>query len=192
MGKVSPMFGLLFNYIKYRKIHFQIGSFVEIINQGFFKYGKNLKIGESSRLHILHDCNLIIGDNVSISRNCYIYPESIFIGNKVSVQDNVRIYGNVTIGNYVIIAPNVFISSGTHVFDKEHITILEQDNKYKIDFPVIIEDDVWIGINSVILPGVIVAKGCIIGAGSILTKSTKPYEIWGGVPAKKIKKRYKE
>ena len=55
-----------------------------------------------------------------------------------------------------------------------------------------IEDDVWIGINSVILPGVKIKRGTIIGANSVVTKSTGEYEVWGGAPAKKIKYRYKE
>ncbi|MFC4210396.1 DapH/DapD/GlmU-related protein [Pedobacter lithocola] len=52
-----------------------------------------------------------------------------------------------------------------------------------------IEDDCWIGTNSVILSGVTVGKGSIIAAGSVVTKSVEPYSIMGGVPAKLIKKR---
>ena len=51
---------------------------------------------------------------------------------------------------------------------------------------VIIEDDVWIGMNAVILPGVTIRKGTIVGAGAVVTKSTGEYEIVAGVPAKKI------
>ena len=65
------------------------------------------------------------------------------------------------------------------MFDKERTIILEQDKKYKIDKPIIIEEDVWIGINSVVLPGVTIRKGTIIGANSVVTKSTGEYEVWG-------------
>ena len=54
---------------------------------------------------------------------------------------------------------------------------------------VVIEDDVWIGQRVIILPGVTIYKGCIIGAGAVVTKSFPPYSIIGGNPAKLIKSR---
>jgi acetyltransferase-like isoleucine patch superfamily enzyme len=53
-----------------------------------------------------------------------------------------------------------------------------------------IEDDVLVGTNSVILPGVTIGKGAIIAAGSIVTKNVPPNTIYGGMPAKFIKNRY--
>ena len=52
---------------------------------------------------------------------------------------------------------------------------------------IIIEDDVWIGTNSIILKGVKLGRGSVIAAGSVVTKSTKPFHIYGGNPAKIIK-----
>ena len=51
---------------------------------------------------------------------------------------------------------------------------------------ITIEDDVWIGVESVILKGVTIGRGAIVAAGSVVTKSVGAYEIWGGIPAKKI------
>ena len=51
-----------------------------------------------------------------------------------------------------------------------------------------IESDVWIGANSIILKGITIKKGSVIAAGSVLTKSTEPYCLYGGNPAKLIKK----
>ncbi len=53
----------------------------------------------------------------------------------------------------------------------------------------IIEDDVWIGRNAIIMPGVRIGKGSIVGAGAVVTKNVEPYSIVGGVPAKLIRKR---
>ena len=52
-----------------------------------------------------------------------------------------------------------------------------------------IEENVWIGTNSTVLKGVSIGKGAIIGAGSVVNKNVPQDEIWGGVPAKFIKKR---
>ncbi|MGI4851759.1 MAG: CatB-related O-acetyltransferase [Janthinobacterium lividum] len=56
----------------------------------------------------------------------------------------------------------------------------------------IIGNDVWIGFEALIMPGVTIADGAVIGAGAILTKNVGPYEIWGGNPARLIKKRFSE
>jgi acetyltransferase-like isoleucine patch superfamily enzyme len=53
--------------------------------------------------------------------------------------------------------------------------------------PIIIEDDAWIGFNSIILKGVTIGKGSIVGAGSVVTKSVPPWTIVGGNPAKIIR-----
>lgn len=57
------------------------------------------------------------------------------------------------------------------------------------EHPVLIEDDVWIGANVIILPGVKISKGSIIGAGSVVTKNVPEYAIVGGNPARVIKYR---
>jgi acetyltransferase-like isoleucine patch superfamily enzyme len=54
----------------------------------------------------------------------------------------------------------------------------------------LVESDVWIGYGSVILSGVCIGRGSIVAAGSVVTKSIPPYEIWGGVPARRIKARF--
>ena len=55
---------------------------------------------------------------------------------------------------------------------------------------IVIEDDVWVGVNVTILSGVKIGQGAIIAAGSVVTKDVEPYSIYGGVPAKLIKKRF--
>jgi acetyltransferase-like isoleucine patch superfamily enzyme len=53
--------------------------------------------------------------------------------------------------------------------------------------PIIVEDEVWIGANVTILPGVKIGKCSVIGAGSVVTADVEPYSIYAGVPAKKIR-----
>jgi acetyltransferase-like isoleucine patch superfamily enzyme len=67
--------------------------------------------------------------------------------------------------------------------------MFEYRNERKVS-SVSIEDDVWIGANVIILPGVTIAEGSIVGAGSVVTKSTEPYSINVGNPSKLIKYRF--
>lgn len=61
---------------------------------------------------------------------------------------------------------------------------------FRKNMSVVIENDVWIGANVVILPGVHIADGAVIAAGSVVTHDVGAYEIVGGIPAKLIRRRY--
>jgi len=90
--------------------------------------------------------------------------------------------GLVTIGDRVMFGPFVSIYAATHETEVQS----RQDN---IEFAreVTIGDDCWIGGNVVILLGVVIGKGCTIGAGSVVTKSVPDYSVAIGSPAKVIK-----
>ena len=67
------------------------------------------------------------------------------------------------------------------------ITEEEKDHSKKLDVDVVIEDDVWLGLNVLVMPGVVIGRGATVGAGSVVTKSIPPYCVAVGVPAKPIK-----
>ncbi len=111
---------------------------------------------------------------------------------KISIGQNCRINENVfiqaaTIGNNVLIAPNVAILSVSHNHVLIDIPIVDQGDS--IPNPPIIEDNVWLGRNVVIMPGVRIGTGSIVGSGAVVTKDVPPFMIVGGVPAKIIKQR---
>lgn len=119
--------------------------------------------------------------------NVYIGKGShVKMGSNCQINENVFIQG-ATIGSFVMIAPNVSILSKGHEFQDTEVPMVEQGNKE--DSIPIIEDDVWIGRNAIIMPGITLGKGCIIGAGAVVTKNVDPYCIVGGVPAKLLRKR---
>jgi maltose O-acetyltransferase len=131
---------------------------------------------------------------MSKNANKSMLGNNIYIGkgNKVTFGGGCRINENVyieaaSIGNDVLIAPNVSILSRTHQFARTDIPMSLQG--YREEKKVIIEDDVWLGRNVVVLPGVIIGKGAIVGAGSVVTKNVDPFAIVGGIPAKLIKNR---
>lgn len=93
----------------------------------------------------------------------------------------------VTIGNNVMMGPDCHIFTAFHGYDRTDIPMREQG--YSERKPVVIGDDVWIGIRVIIMPGVHIGKGTVIGAGAVVTKDVPDYAVVGGVPAKVLRYR---
>lgn len=85
-----------------------------------------------------------------------------------------------------MMAPNVAIIATNHNIARTDIPMNLQGS---VDKEIYIEDDVWIGYGSIILLGVKIAKGSVIGAGSVVTKNVETFTVISGNPAKIIKKR---
>lgn len=139
----------------------------------FFRKKYNLKNVHSTfymggRSTISDD--LIADEFVYIGPNCIIYPK-------------------VKIGAYTLLANNVSIIGSDHIFDKPGIPIIFSGRPILKE--TIIGKDVWIGANSIIMTGVKIGDGAIIAAGSIVTKNIESYTIYGGIPASKIRNRFK-
>jgi len=126
------------------------------------------------------------GNHVNIEKGAYFTP-GLSIGDYSGVGINCEVHGPVTIGNQVMMAPEVVIYTRGHEFSDRSIPMIDQgDTKAK---PVAIGDDVWIGRRVIILPGVTIGQGAIIAAGAVVTKDVPPYYVVGGNPAKIIKER---
>lgn len=109
---------------------------------------------------------------------------------------NSGIMDRAKIGRYCSISYNVLIGLREHDYNFETMSPVKSQELYgdselanKPCKNAIIEDEVWIGANVTVLQGVTVGHGAVIGAGSVVTKSIPAYEIWAGVPAKKISTR---
>lgn len=154
----------------------------------FEKFGKNSTIGRLSM--ISHPEKISIGNKVQIQQGVILRPgkdSQIEIGDESGINPYVCIYGKVKIGKFAMIAPHVMIAGGNHVINELNKPMIKINKSKNIG--VIIEDDVWIGANSVILDGVNIGHGAVIAAGSIVTKNVEPYDIIAGTPAKKINNR---
>lgn len=113
----------------------------------------------------------------------------ISLGHNVQFGEYSNISTPAKIGNNVLLAGRVcLVGRNDHTFNVPGQTIW--DGARKVDGYTIIEDDVWIGHRSTIVGPVTIGSGSIIAAGSIVTKDIPTCEIWGGVPAKKIKDRF--
>ena len=112
---------------------------------------------------------------ISFGKNCSINSGAILDGR-----------GGITIGDYVMIGPQVYIASSSHVYKDISVPMTLRGHYMK---PVVIKNDVWIGANATILGGVTIGNGVIISSGAVVTKDVPDYYIVGGVPAKKIGSR---
>jgi len=138
------------------------------IRISFYKSVMRFKIGNGSSifLHCTFDCagNFKMGDSSVINSNCKL--------------DN---RGGISIGN------NVSISSDSIILTADHdITTFNLAGRSR---KVVIEEFVWIGTRALIMPGVVIYKGGIIGAGSVITKNVQSFTIVAGIPGKIIKER---
>lgn len=107
------------------------------------------------------------------------------IGEKTIVGISNVIIGPVEIGNHVMLAQNVVVSALNHGY--EDISIPPSEQKVQVR-PVVISDNVWVGANAVITPGVTIGKHVVIGAGSVVTHDIPDYSVAVGIPARVVKK----
>ena len=105
------------------------------------------------------------------------------IGAYCSINSGVTIYtGNgVLVGDNVLLAANVVLAPTNHAYGARDRLIREQGFKASRG-GIVIGDDVWIGANSTVLDGARIPKGCVIGAGSVVSSELCPYHIYGGNP----------
>jgi len=183
-------------FLKESKGFLFIGRNVKIRSKHKIALGKSVNIGDNVVINGVSKNGITIGDNVSILNNTIIectgvlrnIGEELIIGNNVGIAQNcfIQVRGKVTIGDNVIMGPNVSILSENHIFENPDIPISAQGESRK---GVIIKDGVWIGTRATILDGVKIGENSIVAAGSVVTKDIPPYSIVGGIPAKILKYR---
>jgi len=137
------------------------------------------------RANSLRSKCLVIGSDTSVMENCVLNTNTghISIGNNSWLGPGCLLYGNagLDIGANVLIAGHTVLSTVSHCHDQVDIPINDQGLDCE---PIHIEDDVWIGMNVSILKGVRIGRGCIIGAGSVVTKNIPALSVAVGVPAR--------
>lgn len=108
----------------------------------------------------------------------------VIIGDHTRIGLHNTIIGPVTIGNHVNLAQGITITALNHNFDNPEMRIDEQGVSTT---PVILGDDIWIGANAVVLPGVTIGNHSVVAAGAVVTKDVPPHSLVAGVPAKIIR-----
>ena len=113
------------------------------------------------------------------------FSTKVEIGSNSSIGYKAKITGQCSIGNNVIMGPEVYIFTKNHKIDNINVPIKYQGDTD--DERVYIGDDCRIGCRAIIMPGVYIGKGSVVGAGAVVTKDVPEYAVVGGVPATIIK-----
>ncbi|SCM59560.1 acyltransferase [Petrimonas mucosa] len=152
----------------------------------YMKKGKKSVIYRSVRKDIVPFNTFVMG-NYSVIEDYAVINNAvgdILIGNHTRIGVGDTIIGPVTIGNKVNLAQNVVISGLNHNFEDIEKAIAEQGVSTS---NTVISSNVWIGANSVVLPGVHVGKHVVVGAGSVVSRDIPDYCVAVGNPARVIK-----
>ena len=157
-----------------------------LLNPFVRQTGKNAVIRSRARLDVLPWKKFSIGSNTIIEDFTCINNQvgDVVIGSNCTIGLSNTIIGPVHIGNNVITAQHVCLSGLNHGYEDILVPIRDQACSKEL---ITLEDDCWIGANSVIVLGVTIGKHAIVAAGSVVTKDVAPFTIVAGSPAKIIK-----
>ena len=144
-----------------------------------------LRANTSNPLGVLLGDRTHIGEFtiIAANRGYFTLGDHSWIGPHSTIHGN----GGVTIGNNVMIAARCAINTVSHHYDRVDLPMCEQGVHCD---PVVIEDDVWIGIGAIVLQGVRIGRGSIIAAGALVNRDLPPGSIAMGVPARPQRNRF--
>lgn len=160
--------------------------FIRMLAPLYQHRGKHSVIHRSARMDTPPYRKFSLGDYSVIESFACINNAvgDVVIGDHTRIGLHNTIIGPVTIGCHVNLAQGITVTALNHNFEDSDKRIDEQGVSTT---PVTIEDDIWIGANAVILPGVTIGNHSVVAAGAVVTKNVPPHSLVAGVPAKIIK-----
>jgi len=156
------------------------------INPMFHYRGRNVKIKARARLDLLPFNKFSIGEQ-SVIENYSVVNNGVGdvkIGKNTFIGISNIIIGPVELGDNIMTAQHVVISGLNHQYEDINLPIRDQAISTQ---KIVIEDDCWLGANSVITAGITIGKHSVVAGGSVVTKNVPPFSIVGGNPAKILK-----
>ena len=155
-----------------------------------------------------------VGAGTSIPHCRMTWPHQVAIGTNCMLEENIifKFDGIWQPGPSIVIGNTVFIGTGCEFNIRKRITVENDvlisagcrfiDHDHGIpprdqfigpypgpEEPITLEENAWLGVNVVVLKGVTIGRGAVVGAGAVVTRSIPPFEIWAGIPARKIGER---
>ena len=184
--KENPKLKKLVDWIIMNQVQTRPRWFVRMLAPLYQHRGRHAVIHRSVRMDTPPYRKFSLGDySVIESYSCINNAVGdVIIGDHTRIGLHNTIIGPVTIGDHVNLAQGITVTALNHNFADTDKRIDEQGVSTN---PVVIEDDIWIGANAVILPGVTIGQHSVVAAGAIVTKDVPPHSLVAGVPAKVIK-----
>lgn len=161
--------------------------FVRLVAPLYQHRGRGSKVYRSVRMDTPPYRRFWLGRRSVVESYCCINNAvgDVTIGDYSRIGIHCTVIGPVSIGNHVNLAQGITVTALNHNFSDTTQRIDQQGITTR---PVVIADDVWIGANAVILPGVTIGQHAVVAAGAVVTKDVPPYSVVGGVPATVLKK----
>lgn len=185
--KNNPKFKKFIDWVIMNQVETRPRWFMRLLAPLYQHRGKHSVIHRSARMDTPPYRLFSLGDYSVIESFACINNAvgDVVIGDHTRIGLHNTIIGPVDIGNHVNLAQGITVTALNHNFSDTNKRIDEQGVSTN---PVTIEDDVWVGANAVILPGVTIGEHCVVAAGAVVTKDVPPHSLVVGVPAKVIKK----
>jgi acetyltransferase-like isoleucine patch superfamily enzyme len=184
--KNNPKWKKFIDWVIMNQVETRPRWFVRMLAPIYQHRGKHSVIHRSARMDTPPYRKFSIGDYSVIESFACINNAvgDVMIGDHTRIGLHNTIIGPVKIGCHVNLAQGITVTALNHNFNDAEKRIDEQGVSTN---PVTIEDDVWVGANAVILPGVTIGNHCVVAAGAVVTKDVPPHSLVAGVPAKVIK-----
>ena len=184
--KNNPKWEKFIDWVIMNQVETRPRWFVRMLAPIYQHRGKHSVIHRSARMDTPPYRKFSLGDYSVIESFACINNAvgDVMIGDHTRIGLHNTIIGPVEIGSHVNLAQGITVTALNHNFDDTEKRIDEQGVSTN---PVTIEDDVWVGANAVILPGVTIGNHCVVAAGAVVTKDVPPHSLVAGVPAKVIK-----
>ena len=184
--KSNPKWKKFFDWVIMNQVETRPRWFIRMLAPLYLHRGKHSVIHRSARMDTPPYRKFWLGGYSVIESFATINNAvgDVRIGDYTRIGLHNTIIGPVTIGNHVNLAQGITVTALNHNFEDSNKRIDEQGVSTN---PVTIEDDIWIGANAVILPGVTIGHHSVVAAGAVVTKDVPPHSLVAGVPAKIIK-----
>lgn len=128
------------------------------------------------------------GTDVNVEHGAWFGSgKGIRLGDRSDIGMDALMIGPAHIGHDVMMGPRCILLASSHETGRTDVPMNTQG--FQRDRPIVIEDDVWIGAGSIILPGRRIGQGSIVGAGSVVTKDVPAWSIAAGNPARVVRRR---
>jgi len=185
--KKSPKLKRLMDWLIMNQIQTRPRWYIRMLAPLYQHRGRHSKIYSSVRMDTPPYRKFHLGDySIIESYSCINNAVGdVIIGDHTRIGMHETIIGPVTIGNYCGFGQGTIITALIHTINDTNQRIFDQEFAVK---PIIIEDDVMIGANASIMPGVTIGTHSVVAAGAVVTKDIPPHSLVAGVPAKIIKK----